>query len=137
MSSVVLKYKFVQVAVLVKFLLVFILFFESSLFFLWMVLSITLLQFWVVLPTELSLQVIYVLVWFTMVLISVSCFIINVFAQNFFSEVLYFFFERAHVGSMFYLWVHLVLVHHFLTSFSAKNAFVRRLNSSTSSFLKD
>ena len=65
-------------------LFVFLLFFyvfKSSLLLFWIVLSITLLLFSAILSVELSLQVTNVFVGFTVVLISVSCFIINVFAR--------------------------------------------------------
>ena len=55
--------------------------FKSSLLLFWIVFSITLLLFSVILSVELSLQVTNVLVGFTVVLISVSCFIINVFPR--------------------------------------------------------
>ena len=57
------------------------LFFKSYLLLFWMVISITLLLFWVVVSIELSMQVTNVLLGFTMVLISVSCLIINVSAR--------------------------------------------------------
>ena len=57
------------------------LFFKSYLLLFWMVISITLLLFWVVISIELSMQVTHVLLGFTMVLISVSCLIINVSAR--------------------------------------------------------
>ena len=79
--SIVLK-----VFVLEKLLLAFSLFFRSSFFSklsFWMVLCIKLLLFCLVLSVELPLQVTNVLVWFTVDLISVSCFIINGFSRLF------------------------------------------------------